>query len=319
MSQFPHDKLNKNLADLCLGQFGEFQPQRPVQGETKFIDIYFTPQRPIPESAQLGLLGQCVGVKQSYPGGNRPVALEPYRNPVDVDKIRACLIKILEVQQELDQAAQQSGGDPHQAFMWIITPTLAQHNLDKCHAVGDEETWGSGVYILPSFLQMGIIVVHQLPVTPETLWFRLMGKGKVQQTAIAEVAALPLDHPYRSNALDLLLSYKVELEAKQSTEPEEQELIMQLSPLLLERIAAAEQVGEQRGEQRGQQIGEQLGALKGRQEIVLRQLTRVVGFVSEDLVDRVKFLSLGQVDDLADALLDFGQVSDLLDWLGANE
>ncbi len=303
MSQFPHDKLNKNLADLCLSQFGAFQPQRSVSGETKFIDIYFTPQFPIPESAQLGLLGKCVG--------NQPVALEPYRNPVDVDEIRACLIKILEVQQELDQEAKQSGGNLPQAFMWIITPTLAPHKLDKCHAVGDEETWGSGVYILPAFLQTGIIIVHQLPVAPETLWFRLMGKGKVQQVAIAEVAALPLDHPYRSNALDLLLSYKVELEAKQSTEPEEQELIMQLSPLLLERIAAAEQVGEQRGEL--------LGALKGRQEIVLRQLTRVVGLVSEDLVARVKSLSLEQVDDLADALLDFGQVGDVLDWLRANE
>jgi predicted transposase YdaD len=109
---------------------------------------------------------------------------------------------------------------------------------------------------------------------------------------------------------------------------------MQLSPLLLERIeaahqagltegtkilseriAAAEQVGEQRGEQRGQQIG----ALEGRQAIVLRQLTRVVGLVPEDLVVRVKSLSLGQVEDLADALLGFGQVDDLLAWLRAND
>lgn len=112
MSQFPHDKLNKNLADLYLGQFGEFNPQRPVEGETKFIDIFFTPQGPIPESAQLGLLGQCVG--------NRPVAIEPYRNPVNVDEIRTCLIKILEVQIELNQAAKESGSKPPQAFMWII-------------------------------------------------------------------------------------------------------------------------------------------------------------------------------------------------------
>jgi Domain of unknown function (DUF4351) len=318
MSQFPHDKLNKNLADLCLSQFGAFQPQRSVSGETKFIDIYFTPQAPIPPSAQLGLLGRCVD--------DRPVALEPYRNPVDVDEIKTCLGKIIEVQQELDRETQQSGGAPPQAFMWIITPTLAQHKLDKFHAMSDESAWGAGVYFLPEALQTGIIIVHQLPATPETLWFRLMGKGKVQQIAIAEVAALPLDHPYRSNALDLLLSYKVELEAKQNTEPEEQELIMQLSPLLLERIEAARQSGLAEGTQvlseriaAAEQVGEQLGALKGRQEIVLRQLTRVVGLVSEDLVARVKSLSLEQVDDLADALLDFGQMGDLLDWLGANE
>jgi hypothetical protein len=54
---------------------------------------------------------------------------------------------------------------------------------------------------------VGILVVHQLPVTEETLWLRLMGKGKVQQAAISEVAALPDDRLYRDNALDLLLSY----------------------------------------------------------------------------------------------------------------
>lgn len=105
---------------------------------------------------------------------------------------------------------------------------------------------------------------------------------------------------------------------------------MQLSPLLLERIEAAHQAGLTEGtkilseriaaaEQVGEQRGQQIGAIEGRQAIVLRQLTRVVGLVPEDLVVRVKSLSLGQVEDLADALLGFGQVDDLLDWLRAND
>ena len=61
MSQFPHDRLNKNIFELCLENFGEIKIQRPVQSETKFIDIYFTPKVPIPPEAQLGLLSQCVG------------------------------------------------------------------------------------------------------------------------------------------------------------------------------------------------------------------------------------------------------------------
>jgi len=79
MSQFPHDKLNKNLFELCLENFGEVKIQRPVQSETKFIDIYFTPAIPIPTDAQLGLLSQCIG--------DRPVAFEPYRNPVEINKV----------------------------------------------------------------------------------------------------------------------------------------------------------------------------------------------------------------------------------------
>ena len=288
MSQFPHDRLNKNIFELCLENFGEVKIQRSVQSETKFIDIYFTPKIPIPPEAQLGLLSQCVG--------NRPVAFEPYRNPAKVNDIQSCLIKILEVQQELNRDKEQS--EIPQAFMWIITPTIAAHKLEKFHAVSDETTWGSGIYLLPEVLQTGIIVVHQLPNIPETLWFRLMGKGNVQQTAMAEIAALPINHPYRSNALDLLLSYRIELEARQTTEPEEWALIMQLSPLLLERISASE--------------------LKANQELVLRLLRKKIGSLSVELETRVRNLSLVQTETLGEALLDFTQASDLFQWLSNN-
>ncbi len=275
--------------ELCLENFGEVKIQRPVQSETKFIDIYFTPKIPIPPEAKLGLLSQCVG--------DRPVAFEPYRNPVNIDDIQSCLIKILEVQQELNREREQS--QVPQTFMWIITPTIAAHKLEKFHAISDEAIWGSGIYLFPEGLQTGIIVVHQLPTIPETLWFRLMGKGKVQQTAMAEIAALPTDHPDRSNALDLLLSYRVELEAKQNIEPEEQKLIMQLSPLLLERIAASE--------------------LKGNQELVLRLLRKKIGSLSVELEAQVKTLSLAQAENLGEMLLDFTEINDLLQWLHDND
>ena len=132
------------------------------------------------------------------------------------------------------------------------------------------------MHLLPAALRTGIIVLHQLPQTPATLWFRLLGKGKVQTTAIAEVAALPLADPYRQNALDLLGNLKVILETKESIEPEEQDLIMQLSPLYLEQLQAAEQVGEQRGEQRGARRGE----VNEAQALILRQLKRRLGNVS---------------------------------------
>lgn len=135
MSQFPHvrlcrpggNRLNKNLFELCLSDFGEVSLQRPVQAETKFIDIFFTPRVPIPAAATLGLLAQCVNQNQ--------VAFEPYRNPVEIDDIQACVIKILEVQQELNKLEVQP---VPQAFMWVVTPTLAQHKLDRFGAVCDE-------------------------------------------------------------------------------------------------------------------------------------------------------------------------------------
>jgi hypothetical protein len=161
------------------------------------------------------------------------------------------------------------------------------------------ESWGEGVYLLSPALKTGIIVIHQLPQTPARLWFRLLGKGKVQSQAIDEVAALPPDNSYRQNALDLLGNLKVILEARAIIEPEEQNLIMQLSPLYLEKIHAAEQVG--------------------RQEIILRVLTKRVGNVSSDVEAQVKALSSGMLEELLDAALDFTQMSDLMMWLDGHQ
>jgi hypothetical protein len=57
------------------------------------------------------------------------------------------------------------------------------------------------------------------------------------------------------------------LAAKQNPEPEEQELVMQLSPLYLEQLEASRQISFAQGEQLGEQRGKQLDELKGRQDI----------------------------------------------------
>jgi hypothetical protein len=40
MSQFPHDRFNKNLFELRLSPFGEVSIQRSLDPKTTFIDIY---------------------------------------------------------------------------------------------------------------------------------------------------------------------------------------------------------------------------------------------------------------------------------------
>jgi predicted transposase YdaD len=186
----------------------------------------------------------------------------------------------------------------------------------------DLDNWGEGVYLMSDHLKTGIIVLHQLPKTPETLWLRILGKGRVQEQAIQEVAALPAQHPQRDNVLDLLGNLKVILEARANIEPEEQELIMQLSPLYLEKIQAAELVGEQRGEIRGEQRGEVKGKNQGRVEeakaLVIRQLTRKLGTVHSPLLEEILALPLERVELLGEDLLDFTSIDNLEQWLNQN-
>jgi predicted transposase YdaD len=64
---------------------------------------------------------------------------------------------------------------------------------------------------------------------------------------------------------------------------------------------------------------EQEGNVKGRQEeaqsLILRLLKRRVGNISIDLEARIKTLTLAQLEELGEALLDFSQMADLVAWL----
>jgi Domain of unknown function (DUF4351) len=304
MSQFPHDEFAKNLFELLLTPFGGVEIERGVQPEAKAVDIYFQPSKPLPHDHNIGLLARCI---------TQPAIFEPFRNPVGVGEIQMCIAKLFEIQQELTRERKrlkQSDLAEVKPHLWILTPTLASPTLAGFGAVEWAKTWAQGVYLLPTYFQTGIIVIHQLPRTPETLWFRLMGRGTVQEKAISEVADLPANSPYKGNTLDLFLSLKMELESKQSIEPEERNLAMRLSALYIEKIQEAQQVGEARGRQEGR--------TEEGQALILRQLTRRVGNVPIDTEVRVKALSLAQLEDLGEALLDFTQMGDLLAWLDSN-
>ncbi len=76
---------------------------------------------------------------------------------------------------------------------------------------------------------MAIIATNELPRTPETLFFRLFGKGKIQQNAIEEILALPKDDDRRTKTVQLLSTWKITIEVTEETDAEDRELIMMLS------------------------------------------------------------------------------------------
>lgn len=67
-----------------------------------------------------------------------------------------------------------------------------------------------------------------------------------------------------------------------------------------------------------QQEGWQGGKLEEAQSLILRQLTRRIGDVSPDLRSQIQSLSLDQLEALGEALLDFTESADLVNWLQKN-
>ncbi len=81
---------------------------------------------------------------------------------------------------------------------------------------------------------------------------------------------------------------------------------MQLSPLYLEKIAAAERVGEQRGE------------LRGEQRTVILLLMQKFDVLPNDLVTQIESLNQEQLQSLIAAVLSLSLIADLSDWLDAH-
>ena len=78
----------------------------------------------------------------------------------------------------------------------------------------------------------------------------------------------------------------------------------------MQYVTDIERMGEARGEARGE---------VRQRSFILRQLTRRIGIVPENLGDRIQGLSIDQLEILGEDLLDFGGLNDLIAWIDGKE
>jgi hypothetical protein len=158
-------------------------------------------------------------------------------------------------------------------------------------------------YITEIF-KTAIVAIDELPETQETLWLRILGKGKTQERAIREVLALPAEHPRRSKILRLLASWKVRIDLGELLDfSEQEEGLMALSEAFLE--------WEQATEIRIRQEAER--------SLIILQLEQRLGTLSQPTKDRINALSLPQIESLAIALLNFSVIAELEAWLSRKD
>nr|WP_228057264.1 hypothetical protein [Tychonema sp. LEGE 07203] len=232
---------------------GKVETSLDIAGEVRQIDVFFAPKaEPEVEATALGILGKIAA---------KPAVLEPFRSPVQTGEIRSCLGKLFDVHAEYERVAARDNSRIAEADLpqlWILSPTISDVMLAGFGAIPETENWVNGVYFLSPSLKAAIIAIHQLPRTPETLWLRVLGKGNVQKQAIAELRELPSDNFFRLSALELLYNLRTILEIRQDIDREDRELIMELSPLYLQRLEDATQRGIQEGIQEGIQRSQRL-------------------------------------------------------------
>jgi len=299
MTRFIHDQFAKDYLEELLKPFGEVQAASQVAGEIREIDVLFTPfPNQTTNTELLGLLGKLA---------TTPAIFEPFRNPASTEEICDCLLKSLEVRSALQRAAKREQTTKVKIEipkLWILTPTASRNIISGFSGITKPDSL-PGIYYLAKSLHAAIVVIHQLPQTQETLWLRLLGRGTVQKRAIDELAALPLNQPYVKITLELLYNLQKNLKINQSSQTEDQELIMRLAPLYQQDRELAKQEGLEEG-------------LQKEKRLIIRLLNRRIGEIDSLLIQKVQELTVEKLEELGEALLDFTSVTDLETWLEHN-
>ena len=268
----PHDQFAKNYLEQLLSPLGTVEISKEVSDETRQIDLFFSPNAEQNRN-YLGLLGRIV---------LNTVLIEPYRNPPNCSEIRNCLAKLLTILSELQRQAKrenQSYNEDNAPRLWILSPSAGITVLEGFGAKLDPD-WPEGVYFLPSLYRTAIIAINQLPVTPETLWLRLLGRGKTQDQAVRELLELPQGNAFR------------EMEINNILETEDREVFMTLSQTYQEWKEATKREGLEQGLERGLE--------RGKLEAKLESIPRLLALgLSVEQIAQALDLDLEQVRQAA--------------------
>lgn len=295
MTQIPFDQLAKQFLEEVLEPFGEVQRNFEVPGESKYVDVWFTPNPVSPSLPNLGVLNRIASTA---------CLLEPFRTPPSRTDVRTCQLKLLWLHEAMRRKAAQEHrtlSESELPRLWILATSVSKPLLADFGATQRDNEL-PGLYFLPEAQKTVIVSIDELPVSRDTLNLRLLGRGETQQQAIGEVRSLPSGNPQREQILRILANWKVTIELSRELEPDDQEVLMALSQPFLE----------------WEQATEERGVYSGKVSLILAQLRNRLGELPFVLSNEIQSLSSQQLDALAIALLNITSQAELEQWLVLN-
>lgn len=275
MTRQPHDQFAKQYLEELLSPLGNVEISREVTEEVRQVDVFFAPA-PSPEADPqiLGLLGRIAA---------SACLLEPFRNQPSKTEIRNCMLKLFSLFGELQRKARRENtslSEDDLPRLWILATSASAALLDSFGARLDPDDWLNGVYFLADSLKTAVVAINQLPSTSDTLWLRILGRGETQRQAIAELLALPQEQPLRRNVLELLSSWRVSIETQETLTEDDREIIMNLSPVYVQRLEEVAQQGRQEGS-----LGERRLAIENLLKIRFGSLDEELSRVIEPMLE----------------------------------
>ena len=190
------DKFAKQYLKELLSPFGQVEISRELAGEGRQADIYFSPaSKPPISSLNLGILSKIL---------LSDCLIETFRHKLTLNEVRNCLLKLFYIQSELQREAtenQELINEIDLPSLLIITTATSEKLINSFGFQLNPVNQITGVYISPVGWKTNLIVINQLPILPETLWLRILDKGKTQESAILELVDLSPENYLRNRAL----------------------------------------------------------------------------------------------------------------------
>lgn len=162
---------------------------------------------------------------------------------------------------------------PPPALPPVLVALCAGDPVEARRAYGMNTTVSPGIYEGPPSGTFRLVVIPQLPETPDTLRMRTMGAGPTLTRALREVEALPPNAKLRTMLGPRIATLRVTLEGDPS--PEAQEFVMEAEKIYNRRLAEQHRMGLEKGLEKGLKKGLEKGLEKGRQEGFRAAIERV--------------------------------------------
>ncbi len=282
------EKYSKNLLGILIEEAGDLDSEHEIVGQEQRVDMLFRPS--LERSAKLSALGALGRII-----ARGLCVIELYARPPRLPLFRDCLRKQLMLHHGLTlKARRQKKPEPPVPYLVMISVGRPLTLITELEMRPTEEFPG-GFWRMPRALRVDLIVVRDLPYTPDTLFLRLMARGRRQREAIAELQRLPSSLWTKHAAMEALLAWRHQI-FKTRGEDEMKHFVPEMG--------AAYEEWAQKVRREGRREGREKGLIDGERALMLRMLAHRFGELPESAARRIKRADPEQLDRWAKRMLD---------------
>jgi hypothetical protein len=210
-----------------------------------------------------------------------------------------------------NQARRNREPVPPRPRLWMISPGRPR-SLMANMLMQPMEAWPTGFWHVGGAYNVHLIVVRDLPASPDTLLLRLLDHGKRREQALAELDALPRSWLLRQRLVHVGLAWKtlmgesfettpmISPKAKAAYDRWENKVLAQGRK---EGIEQGLEKGLEQGLEQGLEKGLEQGIAQGKRALVRKLLMLRFGTLTANAERRIEHASLAELELWAERVL----------------